>query len=161
MATALGWPSCGRFWTASGGFSFQISGRRRIGKTTLIQQALGEEDIARTIYIQIPDSDPVGVIAACNGYMETFGMTERVSNLAELARLLGKLAEAGKIAALDEFQYFHRKQLGDFCSLLQAEADRLAAWSSEVKGGLIVPTFSHGCSSPAPHRSGARLTTGS
>lgn len=64
----------------------------------------------------------MGVIAACNGYLETFGMTERVSNLAELAKLLGKLAEAGKIVALDEFQYFHRKQLGDFCSLLQAEA---------------------------------------
>lgn len=119
-------------------FFLQISGRRRIGKTTLIQQALGEEDIARTLYIQIPDSDPVGVIAACNGYLETFGMQERVSNLAELAKLLGKLAEAGKIVALDEFQYFHRKQLGDFCSLLQAEVDRLAARSSEVKGGLIV-----------------------
>jgi hypothetical protein len=70
--------------------------------------------------------------------LDTFGMTERVSNLAELAKLLGKLAEAGKIVALDEFQYFHRKQLGDFCSLLQAEVDRLAARSSEVKGGLIV-----------------------
>ena len=65
-------------------------------------------------------------------------MTERVSNLAELAKLLGKLAEAGMIVALDEFQYFHRKQLSDFCSLLQAEVDRLAARSSEVKGGLIV-----------------------
>jgi AAA+ ATPase superfamily predicted ATPase len=119
-------------------FFLQISGRRRIGKTTLIQQALGQEDIARTLYIQIPDSDPVGVIAACNGYLETFGMQERVSNLAELAKLLGKLAESGKIVALDEFQYFHRKQLGDFCSLLQAEVDRLAAKSSEVKGGLIV-----------------------
>lgn len=119
-------------------FFLQISGRRRIGKTTLIQQALGTGDIARTLYIQIPDSDPVGVIAACNGYLETFGMQERVSNLAELAKLLGKLAESGMIVALDEFQYFHRKQLGDFCSLLQAEVDRLAARSSEVKGGLIV-----------------------
>ena len=119
-------------------FFLQISGRRRIGKTTLIQQALGQENIARTLYIQIPDSDPVGVIAACNGYLETFGMPERVSNLAELAKLLGKLAESGMIVALDEFQYFHRKQLGDFCSLLQAEVDRLAARSPEVKGGLIV-----------------------
>ncbi len=119
-------------------FFLQISGRRRIGKTTLIREALGAEDLARTLYMQIPDSDPVGVVAACNGYLETFGMTERVSSLAELAKLVGRLAESGKIVALDEFQYFHRKQLSDFCSLLQAEVDRLAARSAEVRGGLIV-----------------------
>lgn len=119
-------------------FFLQISGRRRIGKTTLIQEALNAEQRARTLYIQIPDSDPVGVIATCNGYLETFGMTERVSDLAELARLIGRLAEAGRIIAIDEFQYFHRKQLGDFCSFLQAEVDRLSARSAEVKGGLIV-----------------------
>lgn len=118
-------------------FFLQISGRRRIGKTTLIHEALGEDELARTLYIQIPDSDPVGVVAACNGYLETFGMSERVSSLGELAKLIGKLAESGKIVAIDEFQYFHRKQLGDFCSLLQAEVDRLAS-TSGVKGGLIV-----------------------
>jgi len=119
-------------------FFLQISGRRRIGKTTLIHHALGEENLARTLYIQIPDSDPVGVIAACNDYLETFGMRERVCSLAELAKLIGKLARSGKVVVLDEFQYFHRKQLGDFCSLLQAEVDQLAARASEVKGGLIV-----------------------
>lgn len=118
-------------------FFLQISGRRRIGKTTLIQHVLNAEERARTLYIQIPDSDPVGVIAACNGYLETFGMAERVSDLADLARLIGRLAEAGRIIAIDEFQYFHRKQLGDFCSFLQAEVDRLSARSGEVKGGLI------------------------
>ena len=55
-------------------FFLQISGRRRIGKTTLIQEALSAKERARTIYLQIPDSDPVGVVAACNGYLETFGM---------------------------------------------------------------------------------------
>ncbi len=48
-------------------FFLQISGRRRIGKTTLIQEALSAEERARTLYMQIPDSDPAGVIAACNG----------------------------------------------------------------------------------------------
>lgn len=119
-------------------FFLQISGRRRIGRTTLIQEALNEEERTRTLYIQIPDSDPAGVVAACNGYLETFGMTERVSDLGDLAKLIGRLVEAGRIVAIDEFQYFHRKQLGDFCSLLQAEVDRLASRSAEVKGGLIV-----------------------
>ena len=119
-------------------FFLQISGRRRIGKTTLIQEVLSAEERARTLYLQIPDSDPAGVIAACNGYLETFGMSERVSDLGDLAKLIGRLAEAGRIIAIDEFQYFHRKQLGDFCSLLQAEVDRLSSKSGAVKGGLIV-----------------------
>lgn len=119
-------------------FFLQISGRRRIGKTALIQEALRAAGVARTLYIQIPDSDPAGVVAACNGYLETFGIEGRVASLGELALLIGRLAEAGFVVALDEFQYFHRKQLGDFCSLLQAEVDRLAAKAADVPGGLIV-----------------------
>lgn len=119
-------------------FFLQISGRRRIGKTALIQEALRAAGVARTLYIQIPDSDPAGVVAACNGYLETFGIEGRVTSLGELALLIGRLAEAGFVVALDEFQYFHRKQLGDFCSLLQAEVDRLAAKAADVPGGLIV-----------------------
>jgi AAA+ ATPase superfamily predicted ATPase len=119
-------------------FFLQISGRRRIGKTTLIQQALASAGIDRTLYIQIPDSDPAGVVAACNGYLETFGIEARVTSLDGLAKLVGQLAEAGYIIALDEFQYFHRKPLGDFCSFLQAEVDRLSARAGDVPGGLIV-----------------------
>lgn len=119
-------------------FFMQISGRRRIGKTTLIQQALRHAGITRTLYIQIPDSDPAGVVAACNGYLETFGITQRANGLAGLASLIGRLARDGYVVALDEFQYFHRKQLFDFCSMLQAEVDRLAANADQVRGGLIV-----------------------
>lgn len=119
-------------------FFLQISGRRRIGKTALIQEALRGAGIAKTLYVQIPDSDPAGVVAACNGYLETFGIEARVTSLGELVQLIGRLAGDGYVIALDEFQYFHRKQLGDFCSLLQAEVDRLAARAAEVSGGLIV-----------------------
>jgi len=72
-------------------FFLQISGRRRIGKTTLIQQALRAAGVSKTLYIQIPDSDPAGVVAACNGYLETFGLEERVGSLGELARLIPAL----------------------------------------------------------------------
>lgn len=119
-------------------FFLQISGRRRIGKTALIQEALRGAGIAKTLYVQIPDSDPAGVVAACNGYLETFGINARVTSLGELAQLIGRLAAEGYVVALDEFQYFHRKQLADFCSLLQAEVDRLAARAASVPGGLIV-----------------------
>ena len=111
-------------------FFLQISGRRRIGKTTLIQQALQAAGVSKTLYIQIPDSDPAGVVAACNGYLETFGLEERVHSLGELARLIASLAESGYVVALDEFQYFHRKPLFDFCSLLQASLAGLRARST-------------------------------
>jgi AAA+ ATPase superfamily predicted ATPase len=84
-------------------FFLQISGRRRIGKTALIQEALRAAGVARTLYIQIPDSDPAGVVAACNGYLETFGIEHRVTSLGELAQLIGRLAAAGYVVALDEF----------------------------------------------------------
>lgn len=119
-------------------FFLQISGRRHIGKTALIQEALRGAGIARTLYVQIPDSDPAGVVAACNGYLETFGIDARVTSLGALAQLIGRLAADGYVIALDEFQYFHRKQLSDFCSLLQAEVDRLAARAASIPGGLIV-----------------------
>lgn len=120
-------------------FFRQISGRRRIGKTALIQQALKARGQEKTLYIQIPDSDAVGVVAACNGYLETFDLQRRVKSLADIATLIEELVREGYVVAPDEFQYFHRKQLSDFCSYLQAAVDRLAAAPvNEVSGGHIV-----------------------
>jgi AAA+ ATPase superfamily predicted ATPase len=119
-------------------FFVQVSGRRRIGKTSLIQQALTQTGRNNRLYIQIPDSDPTGVLVACNDYLETFGLEDRVRSLGELAQLIARLAEQGYVIALDEFQYFSRKPLFDFCSLLQAEVDKLSARADLIEGGLIV-----------------------
>lgn len=119
-------------------FFLQISGRRRIGKTALIREALQAAAVDKTLYIQIPDSEPAGVITACNGYLEMFGIDQRVHSLGQLAGLIRDLVQSGYVIALDEFQYFHRKSLFDFCSLLQAEVDQLSANAAEITGGLIV-----------------------
>lgn len=119
-------------------FFVQVSGRRRIGKTSLIHQALNQAGRSLRLYIQIPDSDVTGVLAACNDYLATFGIDDRVHSLGELAQLIARLARQGYVVALDEFQYFSRKPLFDFCSLLQAEVDRLSAQADQIPGGLIV-----------------------
>lgn len=119
-------------------FFVQIAGRRRIGKTSLIQQALAQTGRDLVLYVQIPDSDPAGVVSACNDYLQTFGIDRRVSSLGGLAQLVSELVQQGYVVALDEFQYFNRKPLFDFCSFLQAEVDKLAARADSVRGGLIV-----------------------
>jgi hypothetical protein len=121
-------------------FFVKVTGRRRIGKTTLIQQAL--QGGRSVFYVQVPDSSPVGVLSAFADAMDIFEVPRetfpRPSTLAELARSVGDLARAGFVVALDEFQYFNRDRLRDFCSLLQAEVDALSARADTVKGGLMV-----------------------
>ena len=121
-------------------FFVKVTGRRRIGKTALIEQALQGGRLV--FYVQIPDSGPVGVLSAVADAMDTFEIPAekfaRPATLAELARLVGELARAGYTVALDEFQYFNRERLRDFCSLLQAEVDRLSAKASDIPGGLLV-----------------------
>lgn len=119
-------------------FFVQIAGRRRIGKTSLIQAAMQAAGRERAVYLQIPDSDPAGVLTACNDYLHTFGINARVASLHGLAQRVGQLVRQGYLVAIDEFQYFHRRQLFGFCSHLQAEVDKLAANASTVPGGLIV-----------------------
>ncbi len=123
-------------------FFARITGRRRIGKTTLIEHALRTAGPRDALYVQIPDSAPAGVLSAVADAMETFEVDPSAfpppRSLQELAQLVGKLAEAGYVVALDEFQYFSRKHLYEFTSHLQATVDGLSSRASSVPGGLIV-----------------------
>lgn len=123
-------------------FFARVTGRRRIGKTTLVQRALAASGRDRTFYVQIPDSAPAGVLSSVRDAMDTFDLPEarfpRPDSLVALARTVEALCEAGFVVALDEFQYFSRKHLAEFTSHLQASVDRLSARAHQVPGGLVV-----------------------
>lgn len=54
-------------------FFAKVTGRRRIGKTTLIRTATQEIGSNQPVfYVQIPDSEPAGVLSAMNDALETF-----------------------------------------------------------------------------------------
>ena len=123
-------------------FFVKITGRRRIGKTTLIQKALPTDPVRSLLYVQIPDSGDAGVLSAVADALETFQVPgerfPRPRTLADLAKLVEALAMAGYAVILDEFQYFNRAPFAEYCSLLQAAVDRLADQAHQVTGGLIV-----------------------
>ncbi len=123
-------------------FFAKITGRRRIGKTTLVQQAIAARGTARIVYVQIPDSGDAGVLSTFVDALETFGIQPEQfpypRSLSDMALTLESLIAAGTIVILDEFQYFTRAPLADFPSYLQAAVDRLAAQPNRESGGLIV-----------------------
>lgn len=123
-------------------FFVKITGRRRIGKTALIRQALDAMAGRGVYYVQIPDSGEAGVISAVTDALDTFNVPPerypRPRNMSEVAKLVEALAEDGFVVVLDEFQYFNRPAFAGFCSLLQAAADRLSAKADRVRGGWAV-----------------------
>lgn len=120
-------------------FFLKVSGRRRIGKTSLVQQALRAEGRDRILYVQVPDSDPAGVVSSAREFYELFGVADPLPvDLRSFAASIAELARRGFVVAVDEFQYFHRKALFPFTSHLQAEVDRLSGEAGQVEGGLIV-----------------------
>lgn len=128
---------------ARGRFFFcSISGRRRIGKTSLILEALRRRQLTEiAIYVQIPDSDERGVIQAFEDSLEDVEFEKEFARFAckdfeAIAVLLGVLWRRGWIVALDEFQYFHRKALEEFQSHLQGIVDFIRN-EPETNGGLF------------------------
>lgn len=120
-------------------FFLKLSGRRRIGKTSLVQQAIRASGRTQAIYLQIPDSDPAGVVSTARDFLSSFQAPGPLpTNLRTLASVLASLVRQGFVVALDEFQYFHRRALYEFTSHLQAEVDRLAADAGPIHGGLVV-----------------------
>ena len=123
-------------------FFVKITGRRRIGKTTLVRNALSTCSSRQIYYVPIPDSGDAGVLSSVSDALDTFQVPEdrfpRPRTLADLAKLIEALARDGYVVVLDEFQYFNRKAFSEFCSLLQAAIDRLAADAEHVPGGLVV-----------------------
>ncbi|NJM91362.1 MAG: ATP-binding protein [Rhodospirillaceae bacterium] len=128
-------------------FFCRISGRRRIGKTTLIQKALDEAG-RRNLYFQVPDSDEYGVVQAFLDAVEDFydpddedhrqlvgGLRKETKSLLDVAGVISTFNQNGIIVTIDEFQYFHRKALSPFCSFLQREVDVLRDTDN---GGLFV-----------------------
>lgn len=123
-------------------FFAKITGRRRIGKTTLVQQAIKSCPLTRLVYVQIPDSGDAGVLSTFVDALETFGIPAEQfpypQSLSEMAATIEALIAAGTIVILDEFQYFIRAPLADFTSYLQASVDRIANQPNRETGGLIV-----------------------
>ncbi len=125
-----------------------IRGRRRIGKTALVQQALNtlaEDKPGRrpALLVQLPDSTP-GDFAAVfrNALREAklggdLGESDEPGDLPGVAIATGSLCAAGAIVVLDEFQICLDGPLSPFPSLLQAQVDRLQNKQGPV-GGLIV-----------------------
>jgi AAA+ ATPase superfamily predicted ATPase len=132
-------------------FFCAISGRRRIGKTSLIREALQETRFGATsgggaLYLQVPDSDERDVVAvfadaleafadACPGCLPETLVSARLRRFSDMARAIGALCQAGIVVVIDEFQYFNRKSLSPFTSLLQAEVDAL---TGSTRGGIFV-----------------------
>ncbi len=128
-----------RIISANRWFFCAISGRRRIGKTTLIQRALRSSWGNSHFYFQVPDSDERGVVQAFQDALEDFGhpvkAIQEVRTFKDMATLVYAMCDVEMIVIIDEFQYFHRKSLSEFTSHLQLRVDQLR---NSKRGGLFV-----------------------
>ena len=124
-----------------------VRGRRRIGKTALIQQALAtlgedEPDSAPWLLVQLPDSNPLDSATVFRNAVREARLEARlegldaITDLPGVADAVGLLCRAGVTVVLDEFQVCRRGPLSGFPSLLQAQVDRLQ--DRYPVGGLLL-----------------------
>ena len=124
-----------------------IRGRRRIGKTALIQQAIGTlsadaPERGPWLLVEVPDSTPPDFAAVFRSAVEAAGLGGLAadpgpsSGLPGVADYVGSLCGAGVTVVLDEFQVCRRGPLSGFPSLLKTRVDRLR--DRAEAGGLIL-----------------------
>ncbi|TAN52502.1 MAG: ATP-binding protein [Rhodospirillales bacterium] len=125
-------------------FFCAISGRRRIGKTRLIQEAVKRLNPTSSLripilYFQVPDSDERGVVQTFEDALEDNGIStqdsRKFSTFQGMSIFIGAWSRQGGVVAIDEFQYFNRAPLAPFASFLQEEIDRNR---DSGRGGLFV-----------------------
>ncbi len=113
-----------------------IEGRRRIGKTKLVQRAFeilaAEHPDAKTpLLVRLAGDSPQSLAhrfradAALLGHGGLLPESPPPYEPAGLARDIGRLCERGIVVVLDEFQECDREPLDALPSLLQEEVDRL------------------------------------
>ena len=123
-----------------------IRGRRRIGKTALVQQAFAtlqqDESIRFTpFYTHFVAESVDSAIQRCRLALEEAGLDAKVgglttiTSLSKMAAAIRKLCAAGVFVVIDEFQRCLRGPLRPFPALLQYEEDRL---QNTQAGGLLV-----------------------
>src|SRR5207344_1169226 len=118
----------------------RVTGRRGIGKTALVRQALRATGRDRVALLQVDDGEPAGVVARARRQLELSGVPEALlpTDLQTLAARLADLAADGWVVVLDEFQYFQKKSLYPFNSMLQFEVDRFRLGERPARGGMVL-----------------------
>lgn len=121
-------------------FLLRVSGRRRIGKTALVREALRSSGRQRVAYVQVDDAEPAAVVATARRHLALSGVpdSQLPVDLVTLAASLGDLAADGWVVVLDEFQWFSRKSLYPFNGMLQFEVDRFLTAGRAARGGMIL-----------------------
>lgn len=77
-------------------FFLRVWGRRRIGKTSLVHEALQAERREQVLYIPTPDSDPAGVVANAREFLESFKVDGPApTDLRSLAAAIGNAIRRG------------------------------------------------------------------
>lgn len=136
-----------RHMRSSGWFFGTIRGRRRIGKTALIQQALeilgaDAPESGPWLLVEVPDSNAGDFAAVFRtavgeaGLRDYLKAPEAINDLPGVAAAIGSLCRAGVTVVLDEFQVCRRGPLAGFPSLLKTQVDRLQ--DRNPVGGLIL-----------------------